>query len=167
MRCVLVLLILLLAACSKGESKNGAGADPKGGPPAGGGEPGKKQLTVDGTLAFGGALSTEVSWKPDLALTCSCINDKDWAVDATMSDGKDTFVAVSVNTMKGITVTSGKLPSASPVQSEGRAGISGACKPDNRNTDGVISVDLDARLSGKDGQVTMKGHLDVVCREGL
>jgi hypothetical protein len=162
-----VLVILVLAACSKGESKGAPGADQKGGAEAGGGAPGTKELKVDGTLTFGGALTTEVSWKPDLALTCTCINDKDWAVDATMSDGKDTFVAVSVNTMKGITVTSGKLPSPSPMLSEGRAGISGACKPDKRNTDGVISVDLDAKLSGKDGEVTMKGHLDVVCREGL
>jgi hypothetical protein len=92
---------------------------------------------------------------------------KDWAVDTTMTDGKDTFVAVSVITRKGITVTSGKLSTPEPVRSEGDAGISGACKPDKRNADGVIAIDLDAKLIGKAGDVTMKGHLDVVCREGL
>ena len=161
------LLLVVLVACSKGENKSAPGSEPTPGSEPGAGGPGKAEKTVKGTLTFGRALTAEVSWKPDLALTCSCINDKDWAVDATMSDGKDTFVAVSVITMKGITVTSGKLPSPSPVLSEGRAGISGACKPDKRNTDGVISADLDAKLTGKDGEVTMKGHLDIVCREGL
>jgi hypothetical protein len=74
------------------------------------------------------------------------------------------LVALTVGTKKGITLTSGKLPSPSPLHSD--TGISGSCKSDRRNMDGVITVDLDAKLTGK-SEVTVKGHLDVVCHEGL
>ena len=161
-------VLVLLVACSKGEDKAAPGSEPGAGSGPATAGPTKAEKTVKGTLELGGALGLSVSWKPDLALTCACINEKEWAVEATMSDGKETFVSVNVNTVNGtpdgVRLTSLKVSSA---RSEPGVGISGACKPDMRNTDGVISADLDAKLTGTAGDVTVKGHLDVVCREGL
>ena len=166
----LALALFVLVACSKGGDKAKPAGEPTGGSTAPA-TPGKAEKTVTGSLVIGGALTSTISWKPDLALTCACINAKEWQVDATYSDGADTFVALTVSTVDGATdglvLTSGKLPTPEPVRSAGSAGISGACKPDNRNSEGVIAVDLDGKLTGKAGEVTVKGHLDVVCRYGL
>ena len=70
-------------------------------------------------------------------------------------------------TAKEIILTSGKLPTPEPLRNTGGAGVTGSCKLDNRNANGVISVDLDAKVNGKAGEVTIKGHLDIVCRDGL
>jgi len=127
--------------------------------------PGKAEQTVTGTLTLGGALTGSVSWKPDLALFCACLNDKEFAVDVTMSDGKDLFTAITLNTKNGMSLTSAKLPSAAMLRAAPGAGMSGGCKPDNRNVDGVIAIDVDGKVSGT-SEVTVKGHLDVVCRSG-
>lgn len=166
-RALLLLMLGFLTSCSKGEdeAKPGSGSTPGSDP--GPATPGKAEKTVKGTIDVGGAMTAAVTWKPDLSLTCACLGEKDWVVDVTMSDGAGTAVALSVSTTKGITFTSGKLSAPDPLRSEGAAGISGGCKPDNRNVDGVISADLDARVTGKPGEVTLKGHLDVVCRSGL
>ena len=166
------LLLLILVACSKGENKSPPGADPKPGSGPGGGEPGKpgeKEKSVKGTLTLGGVFSGAWTWKRDLDLSCSCINETNWQVGVPLSDDKGTVATVTINPATGIVVTSGKLgPAASDeLRSEGGAGISGGCKPDNRNVDGVLAIDLDAKVTGKAGEVTIKGHLDVVCREGL
>lgn len=161
------LLLVILVSCSKGDNKAAPGSDPRPGAEPASAAPARAEKAVKGTLALGGALTASVSWKPDLALFCACISDKEWVVDATMSDGSDTFVALSVSPAKGISLTSGKLSTPEPARSEAGVGISGGCRPDKRNVDGVIAVDLDAKLTGKAGDVTIKGHLDVVCRDGL
>ena len=159
------LLLVVLVACSKGENKSAPGADPSAGSEPSGGGPGTKEKTVKGTLTFGGAIAGTATWKPDLALSCGCINENNWTVDTTLSGEGDMAVAITVSSNNGIKLTGGKIIEIA--RSEGKAGITGSCKPDNRNTDGVIAFDLDAKVTGKDGEVTIKGHLDVVCREGL
>jgi len=54
-----------------------------------------------------------------------------------------------------------------PTESSGSsAGVTASCTPDHRNTDGVIAIDVDGKVTGDAGEVTVKGHLDVVCRSG-
>lgn len=154
------LILVVLLACSKGENKSAPGSDQGGGSA---GTPGKAEKTVKGTLTLGGAVTGSFAWKPDLAITCACINEHDWQVDAAFAGGNN-GLSLTVNPTNGIELTVND-----PVvrKSPGGAGISGSCKPDNVNVDGVIAVDLDAKVPGKDGEVTIKGHLDVVCRAGL
>jgi hypothetical protein len=149
------LLLILVSCANGGKDDSGPGAGPV-----------KAEKTVKGTLTIGGAMTAQVSWKPDLALTCTCMPTEDWSLDATMSDGADTFVALSLIAVKGITLTSGKLSTPEPLRSDS-SGMTGTCKPDKVNFDGTISIDLDAKLTGKAGAVTVKGHLDVTCRERL
>jgi hypothetical protein len=149
-----LVLIAFVAACSKSDGK-ATGADE---PPAG------AQESVTGTLVLGGIFTASVAWKPDLALTCGCLSETDWTVDASYTDGNDAFVALAVSSTRGMTLTSNKVGTPEPLKSEGSAGIKGSCKLDRRNIDGVMSIDLDGTLTGKPGTETVKGHLDVVCR---
>ena len=170
MRHVLAAVVFVVA-CGKGGGKSGGGGSGSASDSTAAGPrpatPGKAEQTVRGTLAIAGAMTAAVSWKPDLALTCACLNEKEVDVDATYSDGADAFVAFHINTTNGLILTSGKLPTPAPLRQPGTAGFTASCKPDNRNTDGVMSIDVDAKLTGKTGEVTVKGHLDVVCRSGL
>ncbi len=163
------LLLVVLVACSKSDDKAKPGSQPAPGGGTGSepaAAPGKAEKTVKGSLTLGGALTATVSSQPDLSLTCACLSEKEFAVDVTMTDGKGLFTAIALNTAKGMSLTSAKLPNAAMLHAPPGAGMSGGCKPDNRNTDGVISIDIDGKVTGE-SEVTVKGHLDVVCRDGL
>lgn len=161
------LVVVLLLSCSKGDDKGKPGGEPAPGAAPSGAQPGKREYSVKGTITFGGAMNASMSWKPDLNLTCACIKEDQWGFDATLTDGAGGFSALEVTIDKQIILTSGKLPTPEPLRNTGGAGVSGSCKLDNRNANGVMAVDLDAKLNGKAGDVTVKGHLDIVCRDGL
>ena len=61
----------------------------------------------------------------------------------------------------------GAVAESDDLKSSGSDGVKGGCRLDNWNADGVITFDLDGKASGKNGDITVKGHLDVVCRKGL
>jgi hypothetical protein len=157
------MVLLVLLACSKGESKPAPGSDPG---PGGNspGTPGKAEKTVKGTLTFGGTVTGSFTWKSDMDISCACINEHEWQVGAVFAGDNNTTLSLTVHPTNGIELNLNEPVSR---KSPGGAGISGSCKPDNVNADGVIAVDLDAKVAGKDGDVTIKGHLDVVCRAGL
>lgn len=92
-------------------------------------------------------------------------------VEATFQDGKGGFVSLKVSTVEGdlhggIQLSSNLVGSMDNLEQKS-GGFRGSCKLDMRNTYGVMSIDLDGALTGKPGTETVKGHLDVVCREGL
>src|SRR5512138_3069768 len=170
MRHAIAFALTCVAACSNSSDKAKPGsAEPATAdkPPSTPATPGKKEKTVKGTLVLGGALVASVAWKPDLAFDCACIGDGDvWGIDATLADTGDTFVSIDIKSKTGMTLGSGKLR-GDRVKSDGMKGISASCKPDGRNSEGVFSIDLDTTLTAKSSEVTVKGHLDIVCREGL
>lgn len=157
-----LLIALALAACSKKQDDGkpgGTPASPTGPAPT---KPMPKEMSVKGSLALTGAVNATVQWKPDLALTCGCIEPGKWSVELTMGDGADTFTAMTLSTYKGLIFSSGKISGS--MQSETKP--TGSCALDRWNTDGVIAIDVDGTVKGTSGEVTIKGHLDVVCRPG-
>ena len=158
-----VILAVLLAACSKGgDTKNQTG-DP---PPAP--DQVKRELAIKGSIAITGAFTATVSLPPGQDMICACFAPDNWVVDATYTDGKDTAVALKISTKQGMQLTSGKLRTDGSLESAGTAGFRGTCQEDRVNNGGVMSIDLDGKLTGKRGEgVTLKGHLDVICHFGL
>ncbi len=160
------LVLLLLLSCSKGDDKAKPGGEPAPGSPPSGGQSDNAERGVKGTVTFGGAMTATMSWKPDLNLTCSCIEENSWGFDVTVTDGAGGAAALEVHHVKDspdtITLTSGKLPTPEPLRAS--SGFTGRCKLDNLDTNGVMAIDLDTKVTGKAGEVTIKGHLDIVCR---
>src|SRR5215813_9278505 len=126
-----VILVVLVAACSKGgDNKN---------QPAPSGDPKdvKHELAIKGSIAITGSMTATVSLPPGQDFTCGCFAPDNWVVDATYSDGKDAFVALKISTQQGMVLSSGKLTSGS-LRSAGTAGFRGTCQEDRVNSGGEI-----------------------------
>src|SRR5262245_58571157 len=163
MRWTLVIVVVVVVACGKGGDKPApGGSGPASGPPSTG--PVKQEKTVKGTLTMGGAMTGTFAWKDGDAFDCACIAPTNWQIDVTMTDGT-AYTALTLSSSRGINMTSGALSTPEPLQSP--TGVTGSCKPDNWNADGVISIDVDGKPTGKAGEVTVKGHLDAICRPHL
>ncbi len=120
----------------------------------------KEAPTLTGSVTTTGALQGTFSWKPDLAITCGCVQEqKVGQIDATMTDGAGTFIAIQARIDGELVLTSGKLRET--MKGTGRAGT---CSSSNYGlTLGRIELPLEATLKGKSGAtVTVKGSL--ICK---
>lgn len=107
-------LALLFASCGDDDDSTTGGGSSANATKATGQTPGGSAgggNSISGQLQLSGKLSGAFDWNKDLALSCY-----PQAVEVTMSDGKDTFIAVTakktvaVSGIKGgTTLTSGKL----------------------------------------------------------
>jgi hypothetical protein len=149
----LVVLCLVVVACGKSEDRKApaAGTASVTAPPA--------KVGLTGTLELSGALTGMVTWKDDLAIDCTWIRDtKSGRLDATLSDGKDMFVAISVITVDPpkLTLTSGKLKSAGMLRTDKGFTLTAT---DDRH----ITATIDAAPTGDGGTVQVKGKLEATC----
>jgi len=118
---------------------------------------GAEAQNITGTLTASGALQGTFSWKPDLAINCACVQEqKVGQIEATMTDGAGTFVAIVASIDGSLVLTSGKL--GETMRGKGKAGT---CSSSNQGlTLGRIDLPLDATLKGPSGAtVTVKGSL--------
>jgi len=156
-------MCLFVVACGKSDDKKAPApgtASATAPPPAASGSAGPAKVGLTGTLELSGALTGTVTWKDDLALNCTWIHDtKSGGLDATLSDGKDMFVAISIVTVDApkLTLTSGKLKSAGMLRADKGFTLTGS--DDDRH----ITATIDAAPTGDSGTVQVKGKLEATC----
>jgi hypothetical protein len=155
----LAAVVMLLVACKGGDKPADKSGDPAK-PPSGGAVPTKP--SVAGELVVSGALTGAFQWKDDLALTCTWIPSlKQGAIEATMTDGKNTFIAVEVhfgNENPRVVFSSGALKGAPTLV--GKTGFSMTGSDDRTALTATLDVDLDSKEGVK---VHLKGTLDARC----
>lgn len=163
-------IVIGLAACNGGKSRNNPAASDK---PAVGASPGAPtappKMGVTGEIHLSGALEGTFTWKKDLAVdTCGWVADTHvGALGVTMSDGKDSFISLTAGIdnsgTKKITLTGGKLklPHAGSMSGNSGAELSGTQDGD----DSTVSVIYKHATVTADGQtVTIDGTISGNCK---
>ncbi len=118
--------------------------------------------SITGSLTLSGALSGTFSWKPDLALACTCFpgaNPPVGVADVTMTNGTGTFIAVQADTKGEVKLTSGKLKGL--LRGRGKSGTCTAIGPSALA--GRLSLPIDVTMADKGESVTIKGNLVANC----
>ena len=158
-----IWVLVLVISCGKAADKP-AGSKPEGSapPPPSGGPPPTKAAVQSGELVVTGAFAGTFKWKDDLNLTCTWIPGlKRGATDMTLTDGANTFMALELKTPDGkqkVTVTSGALKSASPLEADSGFTMTGSEDATH------MSVTVDTDVASKEGtKAHVKGAFELAC----
>ena len=154
-----LLLAVALTSCGKdNDSKpapGGAPAAPSNAPNA------PDHKGVRGTITVAGALNATFEAKDDLLGDCTWVSDlKLGVIHVTLSDGKDTFMALEGVFSKErteVSVSSAKLDRAGFKQTGGGVVITGTDAPE------TVTAQFDATTKAGGKTITVKGTLVARC----
>jgi len=158
-----MLVAIVVCACGKGGDQPSQGAAPAAAAAA---APAKKGAT--GSVTLSGALTGTFSVQPDLPMgSCRWVDNPKvvGALEVTMSDGKDTFIALGGKLLDGkleISLTSAKLKLPHATGLSGTSGVALTGTTDGSKST-VAATYTHAVVTGDDQSVTIDGQISARC----